>query len=164
MTDVRTVADGQLHDAVDEMGGAGRRGVALEDRDLALLLGDHERVRERRQPVAVGPVQDDDRPFDDDALRHVDERTAGEEGVVEHGERVGRRVGDGTEPRLDQGSGRRSRCRRRSRPGLERGIHLVVHDASVAYDDERGVLAELRTEGTTTRDRLRFRRAELARR
>ena len=79
---MRGVADDDLDHPVDEVLDV-RRAEAVEDRDLALLLRHHERVRERREPVAVGPVQDDDRLLDHDARGHPDERAAGEERVVQ---------------------------------------------------------------------------------
>ena len=70
---MRVVADEQLDDRVDEVPGASAgRAVcggaeAVEHRDLGALLGDDERVRERRQAVALRPVQHHDRLLDDDA-------------------------------------------------------------------------------------------------
>ena len=68
---VRVVTDDQLDDGVDEVTGAGgtRVGgpVAVEHRDLGAVFGDHQGVRERREAVALRPVQHDDRLVDDDA-------------------------------------------------------------------------------------------------
>ena len=48
--------------------------------------------------------------------------------------------------------------------GFERAIELVVHDASVADDDQPGVLTDLRRDRPATRGALDARRVELARR
>ena len=91
--DVRAVADDQLHDCVDEV--LGSRGVGVggaepvEHGDLGRLAGDDEGVREARESVALAPVQDDDRLVDDDARWDLHHRAAGEEGVVQHRERIG---------------------------------------------------------------------------
>ena len=141
VADVRVVADRELDDAVDEMRHVRRRRVPFEDRDLALLLGHDERVREGRETFAVGPVQDHDRALDHHAARHMHERTAREERIVQHGERVGRRTGDGTEVRLDGARVARGDSTDGHTQGRELGIELVVHDAPVAHHDEAGPLA-----------------------
>ena len=84
VADVRAVADEQLDDRVDEVVARRRRAEPVDDRDLGALVRDDQRVREGGEPVALRPVQDDDRPVDHDARGHVHERAAGEEGVVQH--------------------------------------------------------------------------------
>ena len=105
VADVRVVADDQLDDRVDEVTGGADPGVggavAVEHRDLGAVFGHDQRVREAGEPVALRPVEHHDRLVDDDAARHLHERAAGEEGVVQHGERVGRRVGAHAERRRD---------------------------------------------------------------
>ena len=51
--------------AAPRVGGA----EAVEHRDLGALLGDHERVREAGEAVALRPVQHHDRALDDDDPR-----------------------------------------------------------------------------------------------
>ena len=90
---MRVVADDQLDDRVDEVTGAVDPGVGgpvpVEHRDLGAVFGDDQRVREAGEAVALRPVEHHDRLFDDDAARHLHERAAGEERVVQDGERVG---------------------------------------------------------------------------
>ena len=81
---MRAVADDELDDAVDEVLDVAASRSRSRTVTSLCLLGHDERVRERREPVAVGPVQDDDRLLDHDALGHLDERAAGEERVVQH--------------------------------------------------------------------------------
>ena len=94
-----------------------RRAEPVEHRDLGALAGDDERVRERRAArrprdqcsTTIGSL-------DHDAGGHVDERAAGEERVVQHGERVGRRVGARAEQRRARRRRRTSRGRRPCTP------------------------------------------------
>ena len=137
---VRVLAHDDLDHAVDEVLDVGRA-EAVEDRDLALLLRDDERVREGRQPVTLGPVQDDDRLLDDDARGHAHERTAREERVVKERVGVGRRIRALAQPATDilALTGRNPADDDTLRG--ERVVDLVVHDATVAHDDQTGALA-----------------------
>ena len=89
---------------------------AVEHRDLGALAGDDERVREAGEPVALRPVQHHDRLVDDDTGGHLHDRAAGEEGVVQHGERVRRRVGAHAEQRRRRRRARTWRGRTPARP------------------------------------------------
>jgi hypothetical protein len=98
---VGTVAEHDLDNRVDEVpegrvvavmvGTVGPEPV--EHRDFRGFTGDDERVRKAREPLALGPVEHDNRLVDDDTRGHLHHRAAGEKRVVQHGERVGRRVG-----------------------------------------------------------------------
>ena len=112
---VRVVADEELGHRVDEMIGLGRA-EAVEHGGLGVLAERDDRVRERRAAVAFAPVQHEDRILDHDAVGNLHERAAGEERVVQHGERVfgaARRARRAARARRRR---RTSRCRRPARP------------------------------------------------
>ena len=101
---VGTVAQDELDDRVDEVADRlavadrGRRpavgrAVPVEHRDLGRLARDDERVGEGGEAVALLPVEHHDGRLDHDPGGHLDDRAADQEGVVQEGEGVGRRVG-----------------------------------------------------------------------
>ena len=155
---VRVVAHDQLDDRVDEVtrarGACARRrggggAVAVEHGDLGAVFRHDEGVRERREAVALRPVEHDDRLLDDDAPRHLHVGTTGEERVVQHGERVGRRVGTGAEQCGDLVGLAGGDAAHPHALGLEIGVERVVHHASVAHDHQPRPLAGLGRDRTT---------------
>ena len=97
---VRAVGDEQLNDSIDEMHRVGTA-KALDHRQLSGLSENHERVRERGEALTFAPVQHHDRLLDDDACRHLHERAAGEERIVQDREGIGRRIRAGAERGAD---------------------------------------------------------------
>ena len=120
------------------------RAEAVEHRDLGVLAGFDERVREGGEAVALRPVQDDDRLLDHHTGGHADERATGEERVVQHGERVGRRVGALAQRELVARLVAGGEVAHLHALRRERRIEMVVHDAAVADHDETRVLTGLR--------------------
>ena len=145
------VAEHQLDDRVDEVGRVGgvrvRGAEAVEHRDLGALARDDERVREAGEPVALRPVQHHDRLRDDDTGGNLHDRAAGEEGVVQHGERVGRRVGAHAEHVFHVGLLAGRQAADLHALGDEVFVERVVHDATVPDDDEARTLAGFRGDG-----------------
>ena len=107
------------------------------------LAGHHERVREAGEPVTLRPVQHHDRLVDDHAGRDLHDRAAGQERVVEDGERVGRRVGAHAEDVFHVGLLARCQPADQHALGDECLVERVVHNATVAHDDETGPFAGL---------------------
>ena len=110
----------------------------------ALSPGDDERVREAGEPVALRPVQHHDRLVDDDTGGNLHDRAAGQEGVVQDGERVGRRVGAHAEHVFDVGLLARRQPADLHALGDECLVERVVHDPTVPHDDETRPLARFR--------------------
>src|SRR5580692_1241052 len=100
-------------------------------------------MRKGRTAVALAPMQDEDRIVDHDAVGYVHECTAGKKRVVQHGERVGRRTGCGAEKLADVVTVARRDIADPYALRFEPGIDLVVDDAAVTHDQQRGVGAGL---------------------
>ena len=84
---MRVVADEQLDDRVDEVTGAAGAGVEPKRSSTvtsALSPATTSVCGNVARPSPSAPVQHHDRLLDDDTRRHLDERAAGEERVVQH--------------------------------------------------------------------------------
>ncbi len=157
---VRVVVDEQLDHRVDEVVGLGRA-EAVEHRGLGALAERDERVRERRPTVALAPVQHEDRIFDDDARGHVHERAPARNASCSTVNASSDALDARAEQRLEIVVLARRDSARAHTLGLERGVELVVHDATVAHDDHPGVTARLRRPRTAARRALVAGPAEL---
>ena len=147
VANVRAVAQHELDDRIDQVGRVRRMAMGgaepVEDGDLGALAGHHERVREAGEAVTLRPVQHHDRLVDDDTGGDLHHRAAGQERVVQDGERVGRCVGAHAEHVLHVGALARCQPADLHALGDEFLVERVVHDSTVPHDDQTGPLAGL---------------------
>jgi hypothetical protein len=99
-------------------------------------------VGERGQALPLGEVLDDDRALHHHAVGHPDEGAAGQEGVVEVDEGVGRRIGTPAYPLRRLGMGRQ--IGQDDTLGLQGLVQLRLHHHAVDADDASGPAGNLR--------------------